>query len=210
MASLSLRVDQLVARQVAELGTGNWPSDPCSIHRGQGCEDAAMSDVDSLPDSAAAGDDNGDGNSQTGEQTTGETTAQQPEPEDRSSDDARVNGLMAVVGRKETERQAALAERDQALALVEQMRAALNANNEQNGESYVEAQAAPTGQPVAADSEDDDDVTGERYPSVVTPNMERMGFAPTSPRRSTQPRSTQDAELDAMRKLFEDHVRLNQ
>ena len=123
-----------------------------------------------------------------------QTTASSP---DKSSEPERVRGLMATVGRKETERQQAQQERDDAIAALADLQAAYD---EAMASFEVEAPTAEQQQSVA----DDDDDEPDTRPPVL---RERNGFAPTSPRSEPRPRMSEaDAALREMEQAYNEHM----
>lgn len=137
-----------------------------------------------------------------------QTTASERNESERSSEEARVNGLMKVVGKKETEKQAALAERDAAINQRDEAAsalAALQAEYDTYLQGYVEPEdeaQVSASQPVA----DPEPPPAESYISPVL--RERNGHAPANPIAQPRPRMSEaEAALRGMEQVYADHMR---
>ena len=136
------------------------------------------------------------------EQTTDQTSAGEQAPsqgESKSSEDARINGLMRAMGKKETEKQEALRERDEAQAALAEMQASLTSHMDGSEfESLDEAAPAQAPQPAPVAP-----VEPQERPAVfVSPT------APRSASASLLPESESQRALNEMNRAFNDHMRV--
>jgi hypothetical protein len=159
-----------------------------------------VSDSDSPTEGSAAPTQQSDAESGSSASNVEQTTASERNESDRSSEEARVNGLMKVVGKKETEKQAALAERDEAINQRDEAAsalAALQAEYDTYLQGYVdEAQAEPVADP-------------EPEPVFVPPILAaNNGHVPATPRNVPRPPANEaEAALRGMEQVYADHLR---
>jgi hypothetical protein len=121
---------------------------------------------------------------------------------DKSSESERIRGLQAVAGRKETEKQAALAERDVAINQRDEAASALaelQAEYDTYLRGYVDdAPAEPVAEP-------------EPEPVFVPPILaQNNGQMPVTPRNGGEPRpriSEAEAALRGMEQVYAEHMR---
>jgi len=160
-----------------------------------------VSDSDS-PTEAADTPTQHDAESGEAAPTVEQTTAS--ERNDKSSESERIRGLQAVAGRKETEKQAALAERDAAIADRDEAAsalAALQAEYDVYLQGYVEPEAPAVSQPVADEPEPE--------PVYTAPILrQNNGQMPVPGRTEPRPRlSEAETALRGMEQVYAEHMR---
>jgi len=172
----------------------------CVQRAGVRCISQHVSDSDSPTEGSAAPTQQSDAESGSSASNVEQTTASERNESDKSSEPERVRGLMATVGRKEGEKQAALAERDAALAERDEAAAALaemQAEYDLYLRGYVdEAPAEPVAEP-------------EPEPVFVPPILAaNNGHVPATPRNVPRPPANEaEAALRGMEQVYADHLR---
>jgi hypothetical protein len=135
-----------------------------------------------------------------------QTTAAEPSQTDKTSESERLRGLMSTVGKKESEKQAALAERDAAIAERDEAASALaemQAEYDAFMAGYVEPEAPAVTQPVA-----DPDAAPEPRPYISPVLQQNSGQMPANPIAQPRPQASDaDVALRGMEQAYAEHLR---
>jgi hypothetical protein len=167
-----------------------------------------MDDLDSSSDSAAGGTNDGDANAG---QTDGQTTAASESQPTKSSESERIRGLQAAMGRKESEKQAALAERDAAVSALAGLQAEYDAFMQSPDEpaAVTDSDSAAAVDAANAAASDGADEEEDSEPDYTAPMLRaNSGMASVTPsRNASRPRlSEADAALREMEQIMADSV----